>query len=89
MGPFRSIRSRLLLYSRCISLIPIAVITAAYYLNARKTPERQTQEWLTAVTESGRAHVSVLPAFILADWSPLIPNRLETQTQQGFKGGVR
>ncbi len=89
MGPFRSIKSRLLLFSRCISLIPITVITAAYYLNARKTLERQTQEWLTAVAESGRAHVSVLPAFVLADRSPLMPNRLETLTRQGIKRGIR
>ncbi len=89
MGPFRSIRSRLLLYSRCISLIPIAVITAAYYLNIRKMPERQTQEWLTAVVEPRRAHVSVPPAFVLADRNSLMPNRLETLTQQGIKGGVR
>ncbi len=89
MGPFRSIKGRLILFSRCISLIPIAVITAAYYLNARKTLERQTQEWLTAVAELGRARVSVLPAFILADRNSLMPNRLETQTRQGIKGGVR
>ncbi len=89
MGPFRSIKAGLPILSLCISLIPIAVITSAYYLNIRKIPEKQMQEWLTAVEESGRVHASVLPAFVLADWNSLMPNRLEAQTWQGIRGGVR
>ncbi|OHB95423.1 MAG: hypothetical protein A3I59_04865 [Planctomycetes bacterium RIFCSPLOWO2_02_FULL_50_16] len=57
MSPFRSIKGKLLLFALCISLIPIAVITSVYYLNARSTLKRETLDWLTAVAESRKAHV--------------------------------
>ncbi|MEE9584269.1 MAG: cache domain-containing protein [Candidatus Brocadiales bacterium] len=52
-----SARSRLLIFGLCISLIPIAIITTIYYLNARSVVKQQTLDWLTAVAESRRAHV--------------------------------
>jgi diguanylate cyclase (GGDEF)-like protein/PAS domain S-box-containing protein len=57
VSPFRSIKGKLLLFALCVSLIPIAVITSAYYLNARSTLKRETIDWLTAVAESRKAHV--------------------------------
>ncbi|HHT9134099.1 MAG TPA: sensor histidine kinase [Candidatus Avalokitesvara rifleensis] len=57
MGPFRSIKGKLLLFALCVSLIPIAVITSVYYLSARSTLKRETMDWLTAVAESKKAHV--------------------------------
>ncbi len=51
-----SIKSRLLLFALCISLIPISIITTLYYFNARSVIERQTLEWLTAVAESKKVH---------------------------------
>src|SRR3990167_8692333 len=57
INPFRSIKGRLLLFSLCILLIPIAVITTVYYLTARNTLERQTLAWLSAIAESRKAHL--------------------------------
>ncbi|ODS34322.1 MAG: two-component sensor kinase [Candidatus Scalindua rubra] len=57
MKLFRSIRGKLLIFTFCISLIPIAVITTLYYLNARNTIKIQTLDWLTAVAESRKLHV--------------------------------
>ncbi|MEE9200243.1 MAG: ATP-binding protein [Candidatus Brocadiales bacterium] len=56
-NPFKSIRGRLLIFGLCISLIPIAIITTIYYLNARSVVKQQTLDWLTAVAESRKAHV--------------------------------
>ena len=55
--PSLSVRSRLLIFGLCISLIPIAIITTIYYLNARHALKLQALEWLTAVAESKRLHV--------------------------------
>lgn len=52
-----SIKCKLLLFSLCISLIPIAVITAIHYFNARNTLKKQTLDWMTAVAESRKAHL--------------------------------
>src|SRR3990167_7370243 len=57
INPFRSIKGRLLLFSLCISLIPIAVITTVYYLTARNTLEKQTLAQLSAIAESRKAHL--------------------------------
>ncbi|MFQ5957318.1 MAG: cache domain-containing protein, partial [Candidatus Brocadiales bacterium] len=54
---FWSIKGRLILFSLCISLIPIAVITTIYYLNARNTLKKQTMERLEAVAESKKTHI--------------------------------
>lgn len=56
-GLFFSIKSRLLIFSLCISLIPITIITTLYYLHARHTLKKQTMEWMTAVAESRKAHL--------------------------------
>ncbi len=52
-----SIRGRLLLFSLCISLIPITIITTLGYLHARMTLREEALDWLTAVAESRMAHV--------------------------------
>ncbi|MEE9558419.1 MAG: diguanylate cyclase, partial [Candidatus Brocadiales bacterium] len=57
MSPFRSIKGKLLIFSLCISLIPIAVITNVYYLNARSALRRQIMQDMTAIAESKKAHV--------------------------------
>ncbi|MFQ5862655.1 MAG: ATP-binding protein [Candidatus Brocadiales bacterium] len=57
MNAFQSVRGRLLTFVLCISLIPIAIITTVYYLNARSTLKKQTLKWLTAVAESRRLHI--------------------------------
>ncbi|MFQ5862741.1 MAG: ATP-binding protein [Candidatus Brocadiales bacterium] len=57
MNAFQSIRGRLLIFGLCISLIPIALITALYYLNARNMLKKQTLGWLTAIAESRKVHV--------------------------------
>ena len=51
-----TIRFKLLIFALCISLIPISIITALYYLNARSTVEQQTLSWLTAIAESKKTH---------------------------------
>ena len=55
--PIRSIKSRLLIFALCISLIPISIISTVYYVNARNTLKKQTFQWLTAVAESRELHV--------------------------------
>lgn len=52
-----SIKTKLLIFSLSISLIPISIITTLYYFNARSTIERQTLDWLTAVAESKKVHL--------------------------------
>ncbi|MGR3310721.1 MAG: ATP-binding protein [Candidatus Brocadiales bacterium] len=52
-----SIKSKLLLFSLCISLIPIAIITTIYFFTARNTLKKQTLAWMTAVAESRKAHL--------------------------------
>ncbi len=54
-GP--SIKFKLILFSLCISLIPIAVITTIYFFNARNTLRKQTLAWMSAVAESRKAHL--------------------------------
>ena len=51
-----TIRSKFLIFAFCVSLIPISIITALYYFNARGTIEKQTLSWLTAVAESKKTH---------------------------------
>src|SRR3990167_4860497 len=53
----RTIKSKLILFSLCISLIPISVITTVYYINARSTLKNHTLRELTAIAESKRIHI--------------------------------
>ncbi|MCQ4574737.1 MAG: ATP-binding protein [Candidatus Brocadiales bacterium] len=55
--PSLSVRSRLLIFGLCISLIPIAIITTIYYFNARRALKQQIMQSLTAIAESKKAHV--------------------------------
>ncbi|HHT9135336.1 MAG TPA: HD domain-containing phosphohydrolase [Candidatus Avalokitesvara rifleensis] len=57
MKPLYSLRARLLIFGLCISLIPIAIITTIYYLNARNTLKKQTMNWMKAVAESRKMHL--------------------------------
>ncbi|MFQ5862914.1 MAG: ATP-binding protein [Candidatus Brocadiales bacterium] len=57
MKAFQSFRSRLLIFGLCISLIPIATISAVYYFNAKLVIKKKTLNWLMAVAESRKAHV--------------------------------
>ncbi len=56
MSLFQSIKGRLLIFSLCISLIPIFAITTMGYFHATRTLKKQTLEWLTAVAESRKIH---------------------------------
>ncbi len=58
-----SIKTKLLIFALSVSLIPIFIITASYYYNARSTIEYQTLNWLRAIAESKKDHtVSFLEA---------------------------
>lgn len=59
-SPFLSIKNRLLVFTLCISLIPIITITILYYLNARSTLKYEIIEKLKAVAESKRLHIQSL-----------------------------
>ena len=51
------IKGKLLLFSLCISLIPIAIIIPLSYFNARQTLKRQVTKELTAIAEAKRLHL--------------------------------
>lgn len=51
------IKGKLLLFSLCISLIPIAIITTLAYFNARQTLKRQVLKELTAIAGAKRLHL--------------------------------
>lgn len=50
-------KAKLLIFTLCISLIPIATITTINYFNARNAIRKQTMEWLSAITASRKAHI--------------------------------
>ena len=52
-----SIRSKLLLLTLSISLVPIASITVIHYFNARGALKRQALEKVTAIAESKKIHI--------------------------------
>lgn len=52
-----SIKNKLLLFSLCISLVPIIVITVVYYHSARKELKQQIIEKMIAVAESKTLHI--------------------------------
>lgn len=56
MIPLQSLKSKLLTVTLCLSLIPIAVITLAYYFNAKNALKHQILEQLQAIAESKRTH---------------------------------
>jgi signal transduction histidine kinase len=57
ISAFGSFKGRLLVFSLTISLVPIALITTIYYLNARNAAKKQTLDMLAAVAESRRSHI--------------------------------
>lgn len=57
MNPLLLFKNRLLIFTLGISLIPVAIITTTYYLNARSTLKYQIFEQLKAVAEAKRLHV--------------------------------
>ena len=52
----RTIKSKLIIFALCISLIPILVLTTIFYLNARSTLKNQILRELTAIAESKKIH---------------------------------
>ena len=52
-----SIKSKLLLFSLCISLIPIIILTAIYYRNTRNTLKKHTLNNLAAMAALKKNHV--------------------------------
>ncbi len=91
MRLFKSIKYKLIVFTLCISLIPISAITAIYYLNAKSTAEKQILQKLTAVAESKKMHIV---SFIEAkkgrviDFSSdgFIRDSLESIYQRGYQG---
>lgn len=57
MNPFLSIKSRLLAFALCISLIPIALTTTIFYLHAKNALQYRIFEDLKAIAESRELHV--------------------------------
>ncbi|MBI5308738.1 MAG: diguanylate cyclase, partial [Planctomycetes bacterium] len=54
---FQSIKCKLIFFSLCISLIPIAVITTTYYFNARSLLTRHELDEMVSIVESKKCHV--------------------------------
>ncbi|OHC04772.1 MAG: hypothetical protein A3H23_04570 [Planctomycetes bacterium RIFCSPLOWO2_12_FULL_40_19] len=52
-----SIKCKLLLFTLCISLIPIASITTLYYINAHNIIKQHKLDDLTAIAESRKIHI--------------------------------
>ncbi len=57
LSVFHSIKGRLIFFSLCISLIPIAVITTIYYFNARRVMARHELDEMASIVESKKRHV--------------------------------
>ena len=57
MNPSLSIKGRLLIFTLCISLIPITIITTIYYFHSRGTLKSEIIEKLKAVAESREPHI--------------------------------
>lgn len=53
-----SIKSKLLLFSLCISLIPIAITTSIYYFTAKNELKRHQLEELFGIVESNKLHIT-------------------------------
>ncbi|MBC8552873.1 MAG: HAMP domain-containing protein [Candidatus Brocadiales bacterium] len=60
MKIFWSIKRKLLLFSLCISLVPILIITIVFYLSARGSLEQQINQKMIALAESKTLHVEAL-----------------------------
>jgi len=54
---FWTIKRKLLLFSLCVTLIPISVFTVIYYISARKEIELQINHKMIAVAESKKLHI--------------------------------
>ena len=52
-----SIKRKLLLFSLCISLVPILILTIIFYLSARRSLEQQITQKMVAIAESKILHV--------------------------------
>ncbi len=57
MKTFWTIKRKLLLFSLCVTLIPISVITVIYYTSARKEIKHQINHKMIAVAESKKLHI--------------------------------
>jgi signal transduction histidine kinase len=60
MKTFWSIKRKLLLFSLCISLIPILIITTVFYLSARRSIEQQINQKMVAIVESKALHIETI-----------------------------
>lgn len=85
---FQSIKRKLIFFSLCISLIPIAIITTTYYFNAKRILTCHELDEMASIVESKKRHVlSFLEARIgrVIDFSSdgFIKDRLETIARGG------
>ncbi|MBC8550469.1 MAG: HAMP domain-containing protein, partial [Candidatus Brocadiales bacterium] len=60
MKTFWSIKRKLLLFSLCISLIPILIITTIFYLSARRSIEQHINQKMVAIVESKALHIEAI-----------------------------
>ncbi|MFQ5686953.1 MAG: ATP-binding protein [Candidatus Scalindua sp.] len=85
----RTIKSKLILFTLCISLIPISVIVSVYYFSARKVLKQQINEKMIAIAESKKLHVDTFLKAIesrAVDFSSdgFIRSNLGTINREGF-----
>ncbi len=52
-----SIKTKLLIFTISISLIPVSIITAVYYINTRSTLKNHAMDKMTAIAESKKLHL--------------------------------
>lgn len=52
-----SIKTKLLIFTLCIALIPISIITTVSYLNARSTLKQHAMNEMSAIAESKKLHL--------------------------------
>ncbi len=76
MRLFRSIKHKLIVFTLCISLVPISVIALVYYIYARNELRQQINEKMIAIAESKKLHVDT---FLKA-----IENRAVDFSSDGF-----
>lgn len=54
---FFSIKTKLLIFGLCISLIPILVITLVFYISAKNVLEENSLKWMKEIAESRRTEI--------------------------------
>lgn len=56
-NPFKSFRGKLLLFTLCVTLLPVAIVTTVEYLNARRIVLKQSSDWLASIAEAKKLRI--------------------------------